>query len=312
MIPREKLRKIRKTMKRIEITTRKVVNETLAGQYHSVFKGRGIEFDEVREYVPGDDVRTIDWNVTSRMGHPFTKQFVEERELTVMLVVDASASMDFGSTEEFKHERAAEICALLAFSAIKNNDRVGLVIFTDRVELHIPPRKGRSHVMRLVRDVLFFQPRGRGSDIAGALEYVNRTRVKKSVLFLISDFLERAGIHKVPRIEDLQETPGFRQPLQILARKHDVVAIQLLDQREEILPRMGLIRVEDPETGEQTVIDTSSRRWREKYMQLRQSELAGLQRYWKTHGIDNLVVHTDRDYETEIIKFFRKRAQRQR
>jgi len=300
MIPKEKLRKIRRAIRRIEITTRKVVNETFAGQYHSVFKGRGMEFAEVREYAPGDDVRSIDWNVTSRMGKPYTKQFVEERELTVMLLVDASASMDFGSSGEFKNERAAEICALLAFSAIGNNDRVGLVIFTDRIELHLPPRKGRNHALRIVRDVLFFEPQRRGSDIAGALEYVSRTHARKSVLFLVSDFITSAN----------EKTADFRRPMQILGRKHDLVAIRIVDRREELLAPMGLVRLRDPETGEELVVDTSSRRWRQDYTLLRQAEAADLIRFWKANGIDHLDISTDRDYETEMIKFFRRRARR--
>jgi uncharacterized protein (DUF58 family) len=297
MIPKDKLAKIRRTIRRIEITTRKVVNETFAGQYHSVFKGRGMEFDEVREYAPGDDVRAIDWNVTSRMGRPFTKQYVEERELTVMLVVDASASMDFGSGAEFKNARAAELCALLAFSAIKNNDRVGLVIFTDRIELHLPPRKGRNHALRIVRDVLYFEPQHRGSDIAGAVEYVSRAHSRKSVVFLISDFIAGDG-------------RDHRRPLQILARKHDLVAVRLIDPREEAVVPMGLIRVRDPESGEEVVVDTSSRRWRRDYESLRRHEAAGTERFFKANGIDHIDIRTDLDYEADLIKFFRKRARR--
>ena len=299
MIPKDKLRKIRRTIRRIEITTRKVVNETFAGQYHSVFKGRGMEFDEVREYAPGDDIRSIDWNVTSRMGRPYTKQFVEERELTVMLVVDASASMDFGTVEEFKNERAAELCALLAFSAIKNNDRVGLVIFTDDIELHLPPRKGRTHALRIVREVLFFDPRRRRSDIAAAAEYVSRTHARKSVVFLISDFLPSGADHS-----------DFRKPVQVLARKHDLVAVRLLDPREDLLLPMGLLRVRDPETGEELVVDTSSRRWRRDYESLRGREASDLSRFFKANGIDNLDIRTDLEYENELVKFFRRRARR--
>lgn len=296
MIPNETLARIRKTIRRIELTTRKVVEETLAGQYHSVFKGRGIEFSEVREYVPGDDVRTIDWNVTSRMGSPFTKQFTEERELTVLLAVDASASMDFGSSEAFKNRLAAEISALLAFAAIKNNDRVGLVIFTDGIELHIRPKKGRRHVLRIVRDVLFFKPRGRGSGIGAAVEYLNRTQRKKAVIFLISDFLDR----------------GFHRPLQLLARKHDVVAVRIIDPREESLAGCGLIRLADPETGDLLVVDTSSRRWRRDFQELRAQEDARLERFFKANGIDHLDIDTRTEYDKPIVDFFRKRARRRR
>ena len=299
MIPSDKLRKIRRAIRRIEITTRKVVEETFAGQYHSVFKGRGMEFDAVREYTPGDDIRSIDWNVTARMGRPFTKQFVEERELTVILAVDASASMDFGSGEEFKNERAAEICALLAFSAINNNDRVGLVIFTDKIELHLPPRKGRNHALRIIRDVLFFEPQRRGSDIGSALDYIGRTHRRKSVVFLLSDFI--LGEDK---------STDFRRPMQIMERRHDLVAIRLADPRESVLAPMGLVRMRDPESGEEIVVDTSSARWRRDYLALRQAQAAGLERFFKANGIDHLDISTAGDYETEMIKFFRRRASR--
>jgi uncharacterized protein (DUF58 family) len=292
MIPKEKLEKIRKAIRRIEITTRKVVNETLAGQYHSVFKGKGMEFDSVREYVPGDDVRSIDWNVTARAGRPFTKQFSEERELTVLMVVDASASMNFGTTGEFKNEQAAVVSALLAFSAIKNNDRVGLLIFSDDIELYLPPRKGRQHALRLVREVLFFEAEGKGSDINSALEYVSRTQKKKAVIFLISDFMDK----------------GYQKSLQMLERKHDVIAIQTIDPREMNLERMGMLRMKDPETGEILVIDTNSKRWRQDYSRLQEMEQNQLERFLKIHGIDHLLLRTDRPYDSEIVKFFRKRA----
>ena len=303
MIPKETLKRIRRTIRRIEIASRKVVDETLAGQYHSVFKGRGIEFDEVREYAPGDDVRSIDWNVTSRMGRPFTKQFVEERELTVMLAVDASGSMDFGSTTEFKNELAAEICALLALAAIRNNDKVGLLTFSDGIELHLPPRKGRRHALRLVREVLFFKPRGIGSDLAGALEYLSRTQVKRCVLFLLSDFM--AGPE--PRRFAL-----FQKPPRVLARKHDVVAIQLADRRETRLERMGLVRLVDPESGDFHTVDTSSRRWREDFFKLREAEQLSLERFLAGNGIDHLIVGTGRPYDVELVEFFRRRARRMR
>ena len=292
MIPKEKLEKIRKAIRRIEITTRKVVNETLAGQYHSVFKGKGMEFDSVREYVPGDDVRSIDWNVTARAGRPFTKQFSEERELTVLMVVDASASMNFGTTGEFKNEQAAVVSALLAFSAIKNNDRVGLLIFSDDIELFLPPRKGRQHALRLVREVLFFEAQGKGSDINSAMEYVSRTQKKKAVVFLISDFIDK----------------GFHKSLQMLERKHDVIAIQTVDPREFSLEKMGMIRMKDPETGEILVIDTNSRRWRHDFQRFQEREQNQLERYFKVNGIDHLLLRTDRPYDSEIVKFFRKRA----
>lgn len=292
MIPKEKLEKIRKAIRRIEITTRKVVNETLAGQYHSVFKGKGMEFDSVREYVPGDDVRNIDWNVTARTGRPFTKQFSEERELTVLMVVDASASMNFGTSSEFKNEQAAVVSALLAFSAIKNNDRVGLLIFTQDIELYLPPRKGRQHALRLVREVLFFEAAGKGSDINSALEYVSTTQKKKAVIFLISDFIDK----------------GYHKSLQMLEKRHDVIAIQTLDPREISLEKMGMLRTKDPETGEILVIDTNSKRWRNDYSQIQKKEQLLLERFLKINGIDHLILRTDQPYDAEIVKFFRKRA----
>jgi uncharacterized protein (DUF58 family) len=292
MIPRETLEKIRKTIKRIEIATRKVVDESLAGQYHSVFKGKGMEFDSVREYVPGDDIRSIDWNVTARSGKLFTKQFSEERELTVIMAVDASASMNFGTGEEFKNELAAVICALLAFSAIKNNDRVGLVIFSDGIEEHIPARKGRRHALRLVRDVLFYEPKHTGSDLTGALEYINRTQKKRAVIFIISDFLDS----------------GYQRNLQLLERRHDVVAIQINDPREDSLKGLGLVKMRDPETGEITVVDTGSKRWRQEYEDMRTREQARLEKFFKSNGIDHLRIQTDEQYDTALVKFFRKRA----
>lgn len=296
MIPKDKLEKIRQAIKRIEITTRKVVNESLAGQYHSVFKGKGMEFDAVREYVPGDDFRSIDWNVTARMGHPFTKQFSEERELTVIMAVDASASMNFGTVSEFKNEQAAVISALLAFSAIKNNDRVGLAIFSDGIELYLPPRKGRLHALRLVRDVLFFEPRRKGSNIREVGEFLSRTQKKKAVIFIISDYLDQ----------------GFNKSLQFLEQKHDLVAIQMIDPREQTLIDMGLVRLRDPETGSLMVADTSSERWRKSFASYRRLEQQRLEKFFKSNGIDHLIVRTDEPYDAELVKFFRKRAERRR
>src|SRR5512135_932879 len=245
MLPREIVRKIR----RIQITTNRLVNESLAGEYHSVFKGRGMEFDEVREYQHGDDVRTIDWNVTSRTGHPFVKRYVEERELTVMLLVDMSASGSFGSAAKTKSEIAAEISALIAFSAIKNNDRVGAILFTDRVEKFIPPRRGSTHVLRVIREVLFHRPEHRGTRIQKAFEHLNLVVHKRSVVFLISDLLDQ----------------GFEQSLKAANRKHDVVIIQILDPREKELPKAGILELRDAETGEITFIDTSLPRIRSTF-----------------------------------------------
>lgn len=292
MIPQETLKKIRAAIRRIEITTRRIVNETLAGQYNSAFKGKGMEFDSVREYVPGDDIRAIDWNVTARAGKPFTKQFSEERELTVLLIVDASSSMDFGTTDTFKNEQIAEVCALLAFSAIKNNDRVGLVIFTDQVELYIPPRKGRQHVLRLVRDVLFFEPQRKGSNLANALEYVSSVQKKRAVLFVLSDFIDS----------------GYQKRMQMLQQKHDVVAIRSSDPAEETIADIGLVRFRDPETGESLVVDTSSKRWRQQYQQMTEKHSKQIEKFCSSNGIDYLEITTGLPYENEIVNFFRKRA----
>ncbi|HBD97773.1 MAG TPA: DUF58 domain-containing protein, partial [Gemmatimonadetes bacterium] len=228
MIPREILKKVR----RIEISTRGLVNEVLSGEYHSVFKGRGMNFAEVREYQYGDDIRSIDWNVTARTGSPFVKVFEEERELTVMLVVDVSASGDFGTQERLKGEVAVEICALLAFSAIKNNDKVGLIIFSDHVEKFVPPSKGKRHVLRVLRELLYHRPEGRGTDITAALDYLNHVQRKRAVTFLVSDFRDA----------------GFEKSLAVAGRRHDMIAVRVGDLREREIPSVGLLELEDPET----------------------------------------------------------------
>src|SRR5690349_11186428 len=237
MLPKELIRRIRK----LEITTRKVVSDMLAGQYHSVFKGRGMAFSEVRQYQPGDEIRAIDWNVTARMNEPYVKVFTEERELTVILVVDVSASQDFGSKARSKSEIAAEVAAQIAFSAIANNDRVGLILFSDRVEKVVPPRKGRTHVMRLVSDILAFQPVGKGTDLGVGLGYLRQVAKRKAVTFLISDFL----------------APDYEKPLRLVGRRHDLVPVVITDPLEESFPRLGLVELEDPETGERYVVDTA-------------------------------------------------------
>ncbi len=239
MDPAEILKKIRT----LEIKTRGLVETAFAGDYHSVFKGRGMNFEDVREYQPGDEIRAIDWNVTARMGNAFVKKFTEERELTVMLVVDVSASGNFGSTTQSKRELAAEVACLLAFSAIRNNDKVGLVLFTDRVELFIPPKKGRSHTLRLIREILFFEPKGRGTDPALALDYLNKIVTRRAVVFFISDF----------------QAPDFSRSLAVSGRRHDFVAIHIHDERERALPNIGIITLEDAETGDQIEINTADR-----------------------------------------------------
>jgi uncharacterized protein (DUF58 family) len=290
MIPKELAKKIRY----IQIYTSKAVNDVLAGEYHSVFKGRGMEFDEVREYTPGDEIRTIDWNVTARMGHPFVKRYVEERELTVLFLVDLSASGTFGSVDKLKNEVAAELCALLAFSAIKNNDKVGLIVFTDAIELFIPPAKGLSHVLRLIREVLGFRPKGKRTDIALALDFLGRVTHKRAVVFLVSDFL----------------ADNFAKPLGVVAKRHDLVAIALSDPRELGLPRVGLLELEDAETGECVVVDTSSEAIRGEYERLARQRRERLLGLFRSRGIDHIELLSGRDYVRELTLFFRARERR--
>jgi uncharacterized protein (DUF58 family) len=290
MLTRELIRKIRK----IEITTNRTVNDVLAGQYHSVFKGRGMAFDEVRPYQPGDDIRVIDWNVTARMNDLYVKQFIEERELTVMLLVDASGSQDFGTRSRFKSELAAEITGLLAFSAIKNNDRVGLVIFTDHVERFVPPKKGSKHVLRVISEVLGFRPRSRGTDIGAALEFLSRVTKRQSVAFLISDF----------------QTTGYESALKVAHRRHDLVPLVLRDPMERELPDVGLAAFEDAETGEMMLFDTSSRRARREYGDRIAQQWEEQRRLFKRLKIDSVELFTAGDYIRPLLLFFKRRAAR--
>lgn len=291
MIPKELVKKIRY----IQIYTSKAVNDVLAGEYHSVFKGQGMEFDEVRSYQPGDDIRTIDWNVTARTGHPYVKRYVEEREITVFFLVDLSASGSFGSRDKLKNEIAAEFCALLAFSAIKNNDKVGLIVFTDVIELFIPPAKGTSHVLRLIRELLFFAPGGKrqnaGTDIGLALDYLGRVLHKRGVVFLVSDFLDQ----------------DYAKPLRVLARKHDLIGVTVSDPRESSLPDVGLLELQDAETGETVMIDTGSKEVRKRYEQLAREKNDTLKSLFRSIGVDHIQLFTDRDYVLDLVKFFRKR-----
>ncbi len=292
MLPQEIIKKIRG----IELRTKRLVNDVFSGEYHSVFKGRGIEFAEVREYGIGDDIRLIDWNVTARMGHPFVKTFDEERELTVMMVVDASGSGLFGSRGTFKEDLAAEVSAVLAFSAIKNNDRVGLIMFTDRIELYIPPQKGRKHVLRVIREILYFKPEGRRTDIAGAIEHVSRILKRKSIVFVISDFMDR----------------NFESPLSIAARKHDLIAVPIHDEREETLSDSGVVTLEDAETGDMIMVDTSSKTVRKNYrnyMRDRRNENSDL---FRKHGVDQIPLMTGKPYDDELVRFFKKRMKQYR
>ena len=290
MIPKEILKKIR----RIEISTKKLVNDLFSGEYHSTFKGQGMEFEEVRQYEPGDDIRLIDWNVTARTGYPHIKKFKEERELSVVMLVDASSSGRFGTRDRFKSETAAELCALLAFSAIKNNDKVGLIIFTDKIEKFIPPQKGRGHVLRLIREILFFRPSGVATDIGGALEYFSRVIKRKSVVFLVSDFLS----------ED------FVKPLRIANNKHDVIAIKISDPRETTFDNIGLIELEDAETGEVFMIDTGSRKFRREFSARAEEDNLSLKKAFKLINLDFINIRTDESYIVPLINFFKMRERR--
>lgn len=281
-------------IRRLEIRTRRLVDSSFAGQYHSVFKGRGMNFEEVREYAPGDEIRSIDWNVTARMDKPYVKKFTEERELTVLLVVDVSASGSFGSVELSKRELAAEVAAILAFSAINNNDKVGLVLFSDRIELSIPPKKGRQHILRLIRDMLYFEPQGGGTDLAGALDYVNRVQSRRAVVFLISDFLGA----------------DFSKPLNVASRKHDLIAMPVRDPGEEILPSIGLVTLEDAETGRQIEVNTSGRAAMNAFQALEDRRRAELEKLLRSRGVDLVPLRTDQDYLIPLRAFFEQRERR--
>jgi len=288
--PREIIRRV----KRLEIRTRRLVDESLAGSYHSVFRGRGMEFAEVREYVAGDDVRTVDWNVSARMGHPYVKKFTEERELTVMLMADVSGSELFGTGPSSKMQVSSEIAALLAFSAIRNNDRVGLLLFTDDVELFLPPRKGKEHGLRVLRELLTVEPRGDGTRIARALEYLQRVVRKRAVIFLLSDLQDE----------------GYERVLRVTAQKHDLVVIRVSDPREAVLPDAGLLGVQDPETGGMCVIDSGSARVRAAYEQQAERARVRLRETIRRMGVDLLELSTGEDYERPLVRFFHERARR--
>jgi uncharacterized protein (DUF58 family) len=287
MIPKEVLQKVR----RIEIKTKSVVDAVLSGEYHSVFKGKGMEFSEVRAYVEGDDIRSIDWNVTARMNSLFVKKHVEERELTVMLVVDASASGSFGSINKFKGEMGVELCALLAFSAIKNHDRVGLIIFTSEVERYIPPQKGKNHVLRVIRELLYFEPRKKGTNVAEALSFLNRVQRRKAVVFLVSDFFAKP----------------FVAPLRVTARRHDLVAVSLRDPRDNNFPNVGLIELEDAETGGTVLVDSSSKAFRERYKKEMEMRQGAVSQTFRSNGIDEIPVSTETDYVEPLVRFFKMR-----
>jgi len=290
MLPKEVIRKIR----RIEIRTKRLVNDVFSGEYHSIFKGRGMEFMEVREYQPGDDIRIIDWNVTARYGYPFVKKFKEERELTVIFLVDASSSGQFGTRDRLKEEIAAELCSVLAYSATKNNDKVGMVIFTDKIEKYIPPKKGRYHVLRLIREVLYFKPESKGTDINLALEFLGRVIKRKAIVFLVSDFL----------------SGDFDKLLRIANRRHDVIAIRISDPRELELPDVGFLELEDAETGEQILIDTSDPVVRKSFSDSAYRDRSILDRTFRSMDLDNMQILTDKPYIEPLMGFFRLRAKR--
>ncbi|PCI25303.1 MAG: DUF58 domain-containing protein [SAR324 cluster bacterium] len=283
-----------KKVRQIQIRSRRMVNDVMAGEYQSAFKGRGMEFDMVREYHEGDEPRLIDWNVTARMGHPYVRSYVEERELTIMFVVDISASGMFGSVHQAKKEVAAELCAVLAFNAIKNNDKVGLILFSDQVELFVPAKKGRTHVLRVIRELLYFKPQHKKTSIKAALEYFRRMHKKRAVVFLVSDFLDQ----------------DFFRSMNIVNKRHDLVAVEIFDPQESELARVGLIELEDPETGVRSLVDTSSRSWRHHYrlQRLRFDETKKAE--FRKMKIDHLKIRTDRPFEHDLTNFFKKRGAR--
>jgi len=283
-------------IKRIEIRTRRLVNDSFAGDYQSIFKGRGMAFDEVRPYNAGDEIRTIDWNVTARTGEAYVKQYTEERELTVMLMVDMSGSGDFGSVNKFKRELAAELTAVLAFAATTNNDKVGLLIFTDQVELFIPPRKGRRHVLRLIRELLAFEPQSKGTDIKLALDTINQIVKRRSILFMISDFLE--------------DPAHYRKTLAMTNRRHDIIAVDLSDPMEHDIANVGLLTLEDAETGELTWVDTSDKKWQQAFHQRVDKLEEEKHQAFIRSSVDRINIGTDMDYINPLTGFFQQRAKR--
>ena len=285
-----------KKIRRIEISTNRLVTNIFAGEYESAFKGRGMEFDEVREYQHGDEVRTIDWNVTAKMGHPFVKKFVEERELIMILLVDVSGSTEFGTYQQKKSDIIAEISALLAFAAIKNNDKVGLICFTDQVELFIPPRKGKKHVLRLIRDILYCEPKRVATDLGEALSFLERIQKRKSVVFLISDFRDN----------------NYEKPLKRINSRHDLVAISVADRRETEFPDVGLIELEDTETGEIILFDSSSTKTRRHFQKKNLDEINKRKKFFLENKIDNIEINADQPYTQSLIHFFQYRHRKDR
>jgi uncharacterized protein (DUF58 family) len=298
MLSHELIRKIRK----IEIHTRRLVNESFAGQYLASFKGRGIEFDEVREYQPGDDIRTIDWNVTARMGAPFVKQYIEERELTVMLAFDASASGLFGTVERFKRELCAELAAVLAFSAISNNDKVGLLVFTNEVELYIPPRKGRRHVLRLIHELLAFEPAGRATDVNLALETLNRTLKRSTIIFLLSDLA--LPLDPPDAFNQLQQT------MRVTNLHHDLVAVTVHDPLEQNWPKAGLVQLQDAENGHQIIVNTNNHTWQTAFETRSNKITTRREQLLQRARVDHILIMTGEDYVPALLAFFKRRGKR--
>ena len=295
MLAAEFLKKIRQ----IEIRTKKLVNTMFAGEYKSTFKGTGVEFLDVREYLPGDDIRTIDWKVTARMGRPYVKKFAEDRELTVILCVDASGSGHFSTRRQLKIEQAAEIAATLAFSAVRNNDKVGLLFFTDHVEKYVPPKKGRFHVLRLIRDILFFEPKSKGTDATLALEFLMNILKRRAILFFISDFIGKGFASNTLKV-----------PMGIVAQRHDLVVIAITDPAEDMLPKVGLVSLEDAETGEIVTIDTREQKLRDSFRAHRLQQIHERQQLFKSLGVDSIDLFTTEDFTPALHKFFRERARR--
>jgi len=300
----QKAREILKKVRQIEIRTRRLVDSSMGGEYHSVFKGRGMDFDEVREYVPGDEVRTIDWNVTARSGRPFVKKFTEERELTILLLVDVSASGNFGSTSQSKREMAAELASVLAFSAIRNSDKVGLILFSDQIEQYIPPKKGRRHVLRVVREILYFQPQHRGTDIVQALDFANRVTPRRAVSFLISDF-QTSG-------DNSQALASLQRAVRLTQTRHDLVALHIQDRREHELPDVGLLAIEDAETGEMLELSTSNPKVRARFAELSRRNVEALRRVLNAEAVDSLELETGESYIPPLMQFFKTRERRRR
>jgi uncharacterized protein (DUF58 family) len=283
-----------KKVRKIEIKTKGLSNQIFSGQYHSAFKGRGMAFSEVREYQYGDDIRSIDWNVTARFNHPYVKVFEEERELTVMLLIDVSSSNEFGSRHQLKKMLSAELAAVLAFSAIQNNDKVGVIFFSNQVEKFIPPKKGTSHILRIIREVISFKPQHRQTSISEALRFLTSAIKKRSTAFLISDFISEDFVH----------------PLKIAARKHDLVALRITDKREDELPSMGLVKFRDAETGAEQWVDTSDRSLRDFYRKWIENKTIELNELFSKNGIDQTLIYTDEDYVKPLMKLFKKRESR--